>query len=64
LVTFLCPTKEKSPAVGQPPTSNTRAKPARQIILPLSLSLSRKGRGDRRTAEYPTSMRRRRRHKQ
>jgi hypothetical protein len=29
LVTFLCPSKEKLPAVGQPPTSNTRAKPAR-----------------------------------
>ncbi|OGI50896.1 MAG: hypothetical protein A3E57_06120 [Candidatus Muproteobacteria bacterium RIFCSPHIGHO2_12_FULL_60_33] len=46
LVTFLCPSKEKSPAVGQPPTSNTRAKPARQkIISPLSLALSRQGRG-------------------
>ena len=47
LVTFLCANKEKLPAVGQPPTSNTRAQPARQS--PLSITLSRKGRGNHKT---------------
>ena len=42
--------KETRPRCGEPQV-NTRAKPARQIILPLTLTLSRKGRGDLRMAE-------------
>ncbi|OGI55480.1 MAG: hypothetical protein A3D32_02860 [Candidatus Muproteobacteria bacterium RIFCSPHIGHO2_02_FULL_60_13] len=53
LVPFLCTSKEKEPTVGQPPTSNTRAKPAR--LIPLSLILSRQGRGEEIMAEPPAS---------
>src|SRR3989344_2061146 len=54
LVPFLCTSKEKEPAVGQPPTSNTRAKPARQNnITPHPNPLPQGERGSRNGGATP-----------